>query len=162
MEVLKTNKIRTFLVIIIMMMAILLCSTSPAQASITAGKIAASQGANNMGEACDGIATTSGNVLTGDGYIIFSLSDVGITSAKIKLTVCSKKTTTTPLKLDYQLYDSSTKQFYTVASENLTISATKKDYTTTLDLTGAPANLYLKVNGIAGTQVYIYEIGNAD
>ncbi|KLU63896.1 hypothetical protein DEAC_c41240 [Desulfosporosinus acididurans] len=112
-----------------------------------------SSGASNLKEAYDKNDTTSANIFDG-GYIIYKLSDLGLTKgSQVKYTIGSNEVANHKLQLEY--LDS---EFSPISSSNyLTIKpGAKNDYTA--EISSDPKASYLKINGIKGTDVYIYEI----
>ncbi|WP_047812170.1 hypothetical protein, partial [Desulfosporosinus acididurans] len=120
-----------------------------------------SSGASNLTEAYDKNDTTSANIFDG-GYIIYKLSDLGLTSltkgSQVKYTIGSNEAKTQRLKLEY--LDSKFSPISSSSSNYLTIKpGAKNEYTA--GISSDTTVRYLKINGIKGTAVYIYEIAKA-
>jgi len=110
-----------------------------------------SKEATNLPDAYDRSLNTSSNILSGAGYIIYSLSDLGLAGgAEGWVTLNSNDGSTRVITLDFL---TSTLQPLT-GTFRLTVSGFKNEYRFTV-----PADAhYVKINGVSGAAVYIYEI----
>ncbi|WP_438448557.1 hypothetical protein [Gorillibacterium sp. sgz5001074] len=101
-------------------------------------------------EAYDRNDTTSANILQESGYLVYSLADIGIREpGPLHFLIGTDTGGSYSLRVDY--LDSG---YRIIGSSRLELSGPKRAYSTT-----APqGTAHLKVNGISGGQVYLFEV----
>ena len=112
---------------------------------------ALSQDANNLTHAYDGNDITSANILSDTGYITYNLTDLGLTcGTRSKYIIGTSDGDSHSITVDYVYADLTLHSSVTLA-----VYGFKDDYTTE----AIPAGVtYVRINGITGALVYIYEI----
>ena len=109
-----------------------------------------SQDATNLKDAYDGKDWTSANVLKDNGYIVYKMSDIGLSSTTGSIySIGTNDRGNHSVVLDYLDND-----LNAISSSTLNISGFKCEVTADI-----PANAaYVKINGTPRAMVYIYEI----
>ncbi|WP_438448024.1 tandem-95 repeat protein [Gorillibacterium sp. sgz5001074] len=111
-----------------------------------------SRDANNLEHAHDGIDTTSGNIFTGDGYIVYALSDLGIPAGG-KMQLLLGTSTGGSYEANVTFLDAT---FAGTGAAVLNISGFKSAYTAPVPAGSA----YVRVSGLPSAALYIYELAN--
>jgi hypothetical protein len=106
--------------------------------------------ASNLTHAFDHNIETSANILYGDGFITYKLSDLGLTTGLANLTMATSGKEIHSIKVEY--FDEG---YERIGDTNITASRNKGDYTISVP----PNTYYLNIIGTPNAKVYIYEIG---
>jgi hypothetical protein len=130
-----------------------LASPSPEGSESTKPELA--KGASNITHAYDGIDTTSGNILTDDGYIVYKLKEVGLVpETAISFIIGTSDHGNHHMKVDFLGAD-----LQVLKSTELQVAGAKNQYQSE----AIPAEtIYIKIHGASGVFLYIYEMAKSE
>jgi hypothetical protein len=113
------------------------------------------KGASNIAHAYDGMDTTSGNILTDDGYIVYKLKEVGLVpETPISFIIGTSDHGNHLMKVDFLGAD-----LQVLKSTELQVAGPKDQYQSEV----IPAETtYIKIHGTSGAFLYIYEITKSE
>jgi hypothetical protein len=108
------------------------------------------RGVSNYTDAFDGKTNTSGNIMTGDGYITFKIGENGLPSKSSTFTIGTSRGE--EYRLDVEYLDENKQRLG--ALSGVRVSGFKGDY----NLAIRTGSHYIRIHGQSEIEVYIYEI----